>query len=285
MTIDGFIPQLWAARLLENLNKALVYGSVCNRDYEGQIRNMGDSVKILTIGPITISNFTKNTNLSAPETLTDAETTLIISQGKTFNFQVDDVDRAQQSVSVMEYAMQQAAYGLADAADQYIASLWSDIPTANQIGTSSTGKTDVGTAGYLYQYLVDLGTLLTQQNVPTGGRWVVLPPWAYGLLQKDSRFVANGTPQNMDILMNGNVGMAAGFTVLVSNNVPYTTTTTNFKIVAGYRGAITFAEQINKVEAYRPELRFADAIKGLHLYGAKVVRPAGLAVLFADRPS
>ena len=119
--------------------------------------------------------------------------------------------------------------------------------------------------------------------IPRTGRWVVLPPWYHGLLVKDARFTGYGTAPQNDVLQNGVVGKAAGFTILVSNNVPYTTSTTKFKIMAGSPMAWTYAEQINKVEAYRPEKRFADAVKGLHLYGAKLVRSTALALLIANK--
>lgn len=114
---------------------------------------------------------------------------------------------------------------------------------------------------------------------------MIVPPWYHGLLLKDDRFVKAGTAMTDRVLRNGEIGEAAGLRVLVSNNVPSATSTTVFRILAGYAGAISVAEQISKVEAYTPEKRFADAIKGLHLYGAKVVRPTGLALLTANRPS
>ncbi len=111
----------------------------------------------------------------------------------------------------------------------------------------------------------------------------LVPAWFHGLLRKDDRFVKAGTTRSDLVLRNGEVGQAAGMTVLESNNVP-NTAGAKFKIIAGYPGAITYAEQIAQVEAYRPEKRFADAVKGLHLYGCKLIRPSGIAVLTANKP-
>lgn len=285
MALNNFIPAVWAARLLENLHKAQVYTqpAVINRDFEGDIQSVGDTVKINSIGPVTVGSYTKNTNIGDPETLTDAQSILTIDQSKYFNFQVDDVDAAQTKPKVMDAAMREAAYALADATDQYVAGLYTQIDANNFIGTEGSPKTDMGTASVPYNYLVDLGVKLDENNVPRANRWVVIPPWCHGLLLKDARFVGYGTQANMDNLMNGEIGKAAGFAVFVSNNVPYTTTTTKFKIIAGGPLAWTFADQVNKVEAYRPEKRFADAVKGLHLYGAKVTRASGLAVLVANK--
>jgi N4-gp56 family major capsid protein len=278
MALDNFIPQIWAARLLASLKKSLVYAQtgIVNRDYEGEIREKGNTVKINSIGAVTVSDHSKNTDISAPEALNDSDQVLVIEKAKYFNFQVDDVDRVQQMPSVMDQAMQEAAYALSDAADQYVAGLYTGAHADNLIG--STGSpTSVTTAAGAYEQLVDLSTILTQANVPTQGRWAIVPPWFYGLMQKDARFVSAGTARTDEVLRNGEIGQAAGFRVLQSNNVPETSGT-KYRVIAGHPMAISFAEQVNKVEAYRPERRFADALKGLHLYGAKLVRNRAIAV-------
>lgn len=284
MALDNFIPNVWSARLLANLHKNLVFGQagVVNRDYEGEINDVGDSVRINAIGPVTVGSYTKNTDMSAAETLTDAQTSLLVDQAKYFNFQIDDVDRAQQKPKVMDAAMREAAYALADTLDQYIAALYSDASASNLYGTTSVPKT-ITAATDAYEYLVELSVLLDQSNVPSQGRWCVVPPWYHGKLLKDDRFVGTGSAQAQAALANGMIGEAAGFTILKSNNVKYVSTA-DYKIMAGSAAAITLAEQISKVEAYRPQLRFADAVKGLHLYGAKVVRPEALAVLTCTKP-
>jgi hypothetical protein len=128
---------------------------------------------------------------------------------------------------------------------------------------------------------------LDEQNVPSENRWVVIPPWYHGVLVKDQRFVSYAA---VDVLYNRQVGEAAGFSVLVSNNVPTVAApmgaanqVTRHKVIAGHNMAMTFADQINQVEAYRPEKRFADAVKGLHLYGGGVIRPEAIAVLTTTR--
>jgi len=280
MSVDTFIKEVWAARLLENLRKAQVFvqSGVVNRDYEGDIANAGDTVRIQAIGAVTIGTFTKNTDIAAPETLTDAETTLLIDQAKYFNFQVDDVDKRQIAVNLIDGAMREAAYGLRDVADQLVAGLYASAGSA--VGSSGSPKTDLGTATNAYVHLVELAIELDKKDVPTDGRWVVVPPWYHGKLLLDDRFVKSGVDSAAGVLANGEVGQAAGFRILKSNNVSNDATT--WRIPAGTDAAISYAEQINKVEAFRPERRFADAVKGLHLYGAKVVRPAALSVLYAN---
>lgn len=290
-SIDNFIPELWSARIMLALNKALVYAQprIVNRDYEGEIRDLGNTVKINSIGDPSIFDYTKNVDMPGPETLSGDQKTLVIDQAKAFNFQVDDVDEVQQKPKVMDTALERAAYKLADIADQYIANELAAEGTVSTIGTDATPIVPTPTAGSTgaYEQLVDLSVKLDEQNVPTDGRWVVVPPWFHGMLVKDTRFISYGA---QDTLYNRQVGQAAGFAILVSNNVPTVAApggapnqTPRNKIIAGHAMAATFAEQINQVEAYRPERRFGDAVKGLHLYGSMVERPEALAVLTASR--
>lgn len=287
MSLEGFISQVWSARLLLAMHKSLVYAqpSVMNRDYEGDIANQGDTVKINGIGPVTVVDYVKNSDMASPSALTDAQTELRITEQKAFNFQIDDVDRAQQTPKVMDQAMIEAAYALRNKADQFAAAEYVDIATGNYIGTDGSRKTDIGTAGRAYEYLVDLGSLLTDNETPLESRFAIVPPFFHGALLKDDRFTRSFlTDVSRAALLNGQVGEAAGFAILVSQNVPSIDATTGFKVIAGHPQAWTFAEQVNKVEAYRPQARFADAVKGLHLYGARVTRPSSLAVLDCDRP-
>jgi hypothetical protein len=279
MAIANFIPEVWAARILSNLNKALVYGNIVNTDYEGDISQFGDQVHINSIGRVTIGSYTKDTDISDPEALTDTQQTLTINQAKYFNFQIDDIDKAQTQPKLMDEAMREAAYGLANVTDTYIAGLYTAIGAGNSIGDDTTPI--VPTASTAYDKLIDLGVILDENNTPETDRFVVVPPWYYGLLLKDDRFVKYN-PGADEVKRTGEVGEVDGMTVYKSNNVP-NTSGTKYKIIAGYRGAIAFASQISEVEAYRPEKRFADAMKGLELYGAKVTRAANLALLTASK--
>ena len=281
MALTTFIPELWNARLLNALDKAHVFAGLVNRDYEGDIKKQGDTVHINTIGEVTIGTYTKDTDFtSGPQALTATDSTLVINQAKYFNFAVDDIDTAQAAGDIMDKAMQRAAYGLADAADKYLADqLAAAITTANgnQVGTTAVALTKEN----VYENIVKMKTILDKANVPTTGRWLVIPPEMVALILQDDRFVKTGGTKAEDTLANGWVARAVGFDIYESNNCNSTTasSTTTYTITAGDEGACTYAEQITSTEAYRPEKRFADAVKGLHLYGAKVVDPKRLAGL------
>ncbi|MBK9181406.1 MAG: P22 coat protein - protein 5 domain protein [Acidimicrobiales bacterium] len=280
MAITNFVPEVWAAQLQASLKKALVYAgpSVVNRDYEGEITEYGDTVRITSISRPTVATYTPGSTTVTPEQLTDAQRSLLIDQAKYFAFEVDDVDlrQARSGGALMDEAATEAAYALGDVADQYVVGLYTGVDSGNALGTVS-----VTTAALAFTQLRKLKVKLDEANVPQAGRYVVVPPWYHGLLLEDDRFVRADASGSTEALRNGQVGRALGFDVLVSNNAPLVTGD-DYLVLAGYPGAIAYAEQINKVEAYRPQDAFSDAIKGLHLYGAKLLRPTGIATLVAS---
>lgn len=275
MAIANFKPEVWAAKLLVALEKSLVYAApgVVNRDYEGEISQYGDTVHITNLADPTIGTYTAHTDITI-EDVDDANTVLTITQSPYFAFEVDDIEKRQARGDVMGPQAQRAAYLLRDKADQYVASLMATGVDAGNLVAEQT----LATAADAYDLLVDLSVTLDEDNVPTEGRFVVVTPKFHGLLLKDQRFIAAGDAQGASVRSNGFVGEAAGFSVRKSNNAPDGPGAGAGKLViAGSQMATTFAEQIQSVEAFRMEKRFADGVKGLHLYGGKVVRPTALA--------
>jgi hypothetical protein len=280
MAFENFIPEIWSARLLDHLDKIHVYAGLMNRDYEGEIRAFGDTVHINQLGDITINDY-DGSDIQAPEELDGTQQNLVIDQAKYFNFQVKDIDNAQSNPKLIDSAMQRASYNINDVIDCYLANLLAEgCKSENILYSDSTAV--VPTSANAYDYLVDLGTVLSEANVPMMGRWVVLPPWYHALLLKDERFVGNGTGYNQAVLQGGLVGEAAGFQIHLSNNVP-NVDGTKYKVIAGTNAAGSFAEQLVELEAYRLEKNFSDAVKGLHAYGAKVVQPGALAMMTVNK--
>lgn len=278
MTIENVIPAVWAARLLTNLNNDHIYAQCFNTDYEGEISDMGNSVKINSIGRITITTYSKNTDLGAPEVLQDAGQWLLIDQGKYYHFYHDDLDKAQQKTSMMDAAMKEASWGLADVTDLYLGTVLL-AGAALSVTTFTVGYAAGQTPPY--EALIQMDVALTETNTPKGGRWAVVGPWFEAMLRTDPRFISYGTDANRANLRGEPVGRAANFDIRVTNNYP--TISSDLAVLAGYSGAATFAEQISKTEAYRPERRFGDAMKGLHIYGSKVTRPSNICKFQADR--
>ena len=286
MAITTFIPELWSARLLYALENSHVATNLVNRNYQGQITNAGDTVHINSIGAITVSDYTKNTDMSAPETLATTDQTLVINQAKSFNFQVDDVDKVQAAGDLIDTAMGRAAYALADVSDAFLLkTIANGVASANKIGAKAT--LTALTASNVYENIVKMRTLLDKANVPTTGRTIVVPPEVYALLLLDDRFAKSGSDSGQNALLNGMVGRVAGFDVFMSNNCVSGTdggsgSTAYFVITAQVASATTYAEQIIKTEGYRMESRFADGVKGLHVYGAKVTDGNQIAKIIAS---
>ena len=276
MAVTSFIPEIWNARLLNALRADLVYTNLFNRNYEGEIRQAGDTVHINTITDITIKDYTRNTDIDNPEQLTTADQTLVVNQAKYYNFYLNDVDKAQAMPGLIDAAMASASHGLAEAVDKYLAGLLAAASGTITTGLGSTSTPLTVTASSAYELLVDMKTAMDKANVPKMGRKVVLPPEFEGFMLKDSRFAANGG-KGENRLENGAVARAAGFDIYISNNVP-NTSGAKYKVIASTQESNTYAEQLVKTEAYRREKGFDDGVKGLLVYGAKIIRPAAVAV-------
>ena len=277
MAIQNFISTVWSENLYQALDKQYIAVSNCNRDYEGDIREKGNTVKICGLGKVNVSDYQKNANMSNPATLSDNVRELVIDQAKYFNFQIDDIDRAQSTPKLMEAAMKNAADALADEADKYVFGL------CGEAGTTIT-ETNV-TVDNVIDLLIDARTQLFANNVsdPHDIVFEVTPEIA-GLILKAKVSLA---ADNTDALENGYIGSIGGCKVYVSNNILREESDVGIthKCVARTKRAIAFAEQLSEIDAYRPELRFADAVKGLHLYGAKVVYPSEMVLLDLTVPA
>ena len=278
MSVATFIPELWSARLLQGLEKSHVATNLVNRDYEGQIRNQGDKVNINTLSDVAIKTYTPNSDIASPDDLTTTKQQLEITEADYFNIQLDDVDRVQAAGELMDTAMRNVAYKMNDRTDSFIlGKIASGVDSGNIIGT--TESPIQVTKNNIYESIIEMRTKLDKANVPTSGRTIVIPPEIYALLLQDERFVKSDAVAGQNVLVNGLVGRVAGFDVFESNNVVYDTNNKFWKVTAQVRTATTFAEQIVKTEAYRMEKRFSDAVKGLHVYGAKVTDGTQIAEL------
>ena len=276
MGVENFIPKIWSAKLLVRLRKALVFGQVANRDYEGEISGQGDTVKINEIGPITVNSYTKGGSLTW-ETLDSADKYLLIDQAKYFAFSIDDVDNAQTKPKLMDGAMSEAAYAVADTIDQHLAGKYAEA------GNSVTALTV--TAGNVLLNLSNFQLELDEANVPTGNRVIIIPPWynQHLVMAASGAVSATATVKTTGdgLISNGYVGHLFGFDILLSNNVNNNGTVWN--IMALDRSALTYAGQISKMEAVKRESYFDEGIKGLYVYGAKVVRPNAMCYCAATK--
>lgn len=271
MAITNFIPTVWSENLYHALDKEYIAVRHCNREFEGDIAAMGDSVKIVGVGSVTVSDYSRNTDMESPETLSDSVRTLDIDQAKCFNFQIDDIDRAQATPKLMQEAMHIAASALANTADRYVFSLYKDA--------GATVKNSAANPENIISSLIDAVQKLYENNVSKSEEIVieVSPAVAAMILKAKIGLVSEAH----DVLEAGAIGSVCGCRIYVSSNVQtkQESGAVAHKCLVRTTRSVAFAEQLSEIEAYRPELRFADAVKGLHLYGAKVVYPEEMVLL------
>jgi hypothetical protein len=268
MSINNFVPELWSAQLITAFRKTHVFNGLVNRNWEGEIRSVGDTVKIQTPSAIAVGAYSGTVSYETPESTSQA---LVIDKDRYWAFELDDLDQVQANVSLMATYMQEAAYSLADDVDSDIASLYVDAGAGNLAIDLTASVVD------FYSTAVEAGQNLDVQNVPRGARWMVICPMGYAAILRDEKFT-HPTQTADGLIRTGEVGQIAGFNVFVSNNLTVSTTR---RYMYGTNQAITFAEQLLNTEALRRDTSFKDGVRGRLVYGRKVVRPAALGTIAA----
>lgn len=269
MSYNNFIPTVWSADLLKERERACVAVSLCNKDYEGDIKDVGDRVKILGVGRPTISKYVKNSTVITPEQLQDQSTMLEITEADMFAFLIDDIDKRQAKGDLKNAEMKEAAQAMAESADNFVYGKYGDAGTtitASSITSADVLSTMTSALKALWSFNVPKTEEIYFEVSPAFMEKLVLAKILYG--QPNENTIQNGYVGNLPML---------GAKVYLTNGI-YNDATNDY-IFVRTKKAIAFADQLNKVEAYRPESSFSDAVKGLHLYGAKVVRPKELVVL------
>ena len=287
----NFIPEIWSGKLQVKFYKSTVLGEITNNDWEGEIKDQGDKVNIRTIPTITISDYTKGMSLAA-QVPVSTPITLTIDYGKYFNVVVDDVDATQADVKLMDMFTNDAAQQMKIGIDSLVltqlatggASTTPLAAAANQGNSAgaSSGNLALGvtatpvtlTKSNVLDTILNMGQALDEQNVPEDGRWLVIPAWMGALIKNSDLKQAYLTGDDTSILRNGKMGMIDRFTLYVSNNLY--TASSKTTIIAGTRDAVSFASQITNVETLRSTTTFGNIMRGLNVFGFKVVKPEAL---------
>lgn len=265
MSIKNFVPLVWAKQFEEELDRNLVFKEDCNTKYEGELKKVGDSVKILTPGKPTIRTFNdgKLHTLDEPENVTGTSITLPINMVSDYHFTIDDLDKRQASGDLKSVYMTEAAQELSNEMDSYIAKFASSKNTIQEkpsaaITADTILDTINGARTKLFQNDVALNTELVLTATP---KFIEILTKAYEKLDTD----------NSEMMKNGRVGRYHNVTIKMSNNV-YNDGTYDY-IMLRTRRALAFVNQVTHSEAYRPEKGFADALKGFVAYDGTWVRP------------
>ena len=283
-----FIPVIWSGKLVEKFYDATVFGEIASTDYEGEIKSMGDTVEIRTTPTLTINDYKIGQNLDY-EQPTSPAVELAIDKGKYFAFSVDDVDKMQADIDIMDDWAGDGGEQMKIAVDtDLLANVYSDVDAANSGLTAGLNSSsyNLGVSGTplgltktnILDHIVDLGSVMDEQNIPESGRWLVLPAWACGMIKKSDLKDASLAGDGSSILRNGKVGMIDRFTLYMSNNIATTTdgAYTVFNCIAGHKAGLTFAAQMTKMETLPNPSSFGQLIRGLNVYGYKVIEGAYL---------
>lgn len=267
MSVQNFIPALWSAKILKELDKEHMLVKNCSTEYSGEITGLGSSVKINSINTPTIGDYVPNSTIITPEQLKDESRMLTIEKAKYFAFFLDKVDKKQATNGIMEEGIRKAVIGLKDAAEQYIAGLHTEA------GATVTQATL--TSGNIFSTLEKAKTILFENNVPKDGEIIleVSPDVWQKMVLAD---IVYNNQNNGDTIRKGQYSPVLGMMVYMSNNLVFTRTNENVantKCLMRTKAAIGYAEQIMDTVKYMPESSFSEAVKGLHVYGAKVLKP------------
>lgn len=314
-----FIPEIWSGKLVEKFYDATVLAAIANTDYEGEIKNYGDTINIRQRPTITINDYQANQDLDI-ERPSEPKLQMLIDQGKYFNVILDDVMEVQADIDQMSIWAEDASEQMKITVDNdvlaYLTSgtgftelaadafgafnvgnsagrISQNIRLGNDVATEQTfinsvldgngDGTDNSNDRAVIDYIVDCGQVLDENNVPESGRWMVIPAWMAAMIKrsdlKDASLAGDGT----SILRNGRLGMIDRFTLYVSNLLPAgATVTTATSIMFGTSAAFSFAAQFTNMETIRSERTFGNLLRGLQVYGRKVVLPRAIGVGFVQ---
>ena len=290
----NFIPEIWSGKLIENFYDATVLAAISNTTYEGEIRQFGDTVNIRTTPEITIRNYVKGQTLQV-ENPDKPKIQLLIDKGEYFACVEDDVDKVQSDIALMDTWSKDASERMKIQIDsRVLTDMLPDIDALNKGANAGriSGTYDLGTTGApltvtkdgasattsVVDLIVDMGTVLDEANAPEQDRFVVIPAKMAGLIKKSELKDASLTGDNMSVIRNGRLGMIDRFTVYVSHNLRRSGSgsSAQFSIIAGHKMGFTFASQMTNMETIRSESTFGNIIRGLQVYGYKVVKGEAL---------
>ena len=301
-TNSYFLPSIYSRKVLNFFRKSSVVEAITNTDYAGEISAYGDSVKIIKEPVISVSDYTRNSDTTETR-LTDQEINLVVDSAKAFKFIVDDIESNMSHVNFKEVATSSAAYALRDSYDAaVIASMFSGVSTSSPdhvLGADAAAATQTmgqhqggsnsidltgsdGTGADPLDVMAFMAKLLDEQNVPEEGRWFVAPPaWYEQLSQSGSKLMSVDFNAGQGSIRNGLVssGKLRGFDMYKSNNIAAASTASG-KVLAGHISSTATAQTIISTETLRDPTSFGDIVRGLHVYGSKVLRPEALVSAF-----
>ena len=295
------IPALFSKKVLRNFYKNTFYNDICNTDYEGEIKGQGDTVNIRATPTLSVGDYNINTDIDYEVPVSTA-LQLTIDQAKYLAFKIDDIDKAQTDLALVNIWAQDAAHQLRIEVDSNVLALFeggaAGFQTGDVAGSSGnkgatagaiSGSIDLGATGSQISItstnavdkIVELGQVLDEQDIPSEGRWLIAPAWFCALLKLGDLKRADLTGDATGVIRTGLIGQVDRFMIYQSNNLPTSLdTVTSYHIFAGTKEAMTFASQITKTETLRIQDNFGEYWRTLMVFGRKIVQPTALAELY-----
>jgi len=291
-----YTPEVWSAKTLIKFYTATVFGSICNTDYEGEIKSMGDTVQIRTIPDVTIRDYAIGQKLTRERPAT-AKISLLIDKGKYYSVSINDVERLQSDLNYVEKWTDDAGRQMAITIDAQVLSTQYAYASASNKGNTAgyrSSSFQLGTTGTpvlldkdnILDYIVDMGTVLDEYDVPDDGRrWILFPPQFCGLIKKSDLKDASLAGDGTSIMRNGRMGMVDRFEIFRSNQL---TTTLDGGVyitncMFGHPAAISFASQLTENRYIDNPDDFGKVMEGLQVYGHKTIKAEGLGHLYARK--
>lgn len=292
------IPEIWAGKLLTKFYAATALAEIANTDYEGEISAQGDKVNIRTTPDIDVKEYVKGQPLTYQTPETDLRE-LLIDKALYYGVHVDDIDKFQADVKFIEAWTGDAAKQVKIRQERLVyADIYADADVHNvgstagkeseslNMGTLAAPKTL--TAATIIQFLVDVGTVLDEQNVPDEDRWIVLPWNIINMVKTSELKDASLSGDQTSILRNGRVGRIDRLTLYGSNLIERFVNASDsnsicWNIIAGHKQGLSWAAQFTKTETLRAESTFGDFIRGLSVYGYEVLKPDCIVHAIAKR--
>lgn len=292
LSAAGFIPEIWSGKLIEKFYSATVLAAISNTDYEGEIKGAGDKVKIRTKPTVTIKDYKADGALEL-ERPQGSVIDLLIDKGKYFNTILDDVMEVQSDLNNLSLWSDDASEQMKIKIDtDVLLDILGDANAANK-GTAAgaiSANINLGATGSplsvvgrdasggdieIIDVILRIGQALDEQNIPESGRWIVLPTWAATMIKQSELRQAYLSGDSVSMLRNGRLGMVDRFTLYISNLLPKGVAgglaSGEYVIYGGHSHALTFASQVSKVETMKSEQTFGTILRGLQVFGWKVV--------------
>jgi hypothetical protein len=289
-----FIPEIWSSKLIDKFYDATVLAAIANTDYEGEIQSYGDTINIRTRPNVTIKDYAPDMALEI-ERPSAPIIQLTITEGHYFNTILDDVYRVQSDLDMMNLWAVDAAEQMKITVDRNVLAALPTMAHADNIGATAgrisndidvgvtaaprlvVAKGGVGANIDIIDYILNMGQVLDEQNVPENGRFIILPSWASTMLKKSELRDASLTGDAVSVLRNGRIGVIDRFTIYTSNLLPAPGAAGEQWVIAGTAAGLSFAAQLTEMETLRSEQTFGTLMRGLMVYGFGATLPISIA--------